>query len=89
MLIRRGESPDKVRDNEMAAVFRKHLNQIQTWLGDQPNFEVLYVSYNEILKDPIEPTEKINQFLGNTLNVEKMVDVVDPNLYRQRRGQGA
>jgi hypothetical protein len=88
MLIRRGESPDKVRDEEMAAVFRKHLNQIQTWLGDQPNFEVLYVSYNEVLKDPIEPAEKINQFLGDTLNVEKMVDVVDPNLYRQRRGPG-
>jgi hypothetical protein len=86
MLIRRGESPDKVDDEEMAAVFRKHLSQIQTWLDGQPNFEVTYISYNDILKDPIEQAEKINLLLDGTLNVEKMVDVVDPNLYRQRRG---
>jgi len=86
MLIRRGESPDKVDDEEMAAVFRKHLSQIQTWLDGQSNFEVTYISYNDILQDPIEQAEKINLLLGGTLNVEKMVNVVDPNLYRQRRG---
>jgi hypothetical protein len=85
MLVRRGEPTDTVSDEKMAELFRGHLKQIQTWIDESPNVEVIYVSYNEILEDPDTHVKRINQFLANTLNVENMVGVVDQRLYRQRR----
>ena len=85
MLIRRGEPADSIGDEKMAGLVSKHLGQIQAWIAEQPNIDVIYVSYNEILEDPTGNVEKINQFLGNTLDKEKMVSVIDEDLYRQRK----
>ena len=84
MLIRRGKSPDEISGERMAELYRKHLRRVEAWIDEQPNIEVIYVSYNEILAKPVEHAERINGFLGNTLNVENMVEVVDQTLYRQR-----
>jgi hypothetical protein len=84
MLIRRRETTDKVDDAELAELFQKHLDHVMSWLAQQPNFEVLYVSYNDILHNPSPQVTLINQFFGNTLDVERMMEVVDPKLYRQR-----
>ena len=85
MLVRRGEATDRISDEQLAALFRKHLKRVETWLDEQSNFEVLYVSYNEILANPIDQATKISQFFDGALDVEPMVDVVDPTLYRQRK----
>jgi len=84
MLIRRGESTDSVSDEELTELFRKHLAQIQAWIDGQPNVEVIYVSYNDVVENPLEQSQRINHFLGDTLDVEKMLGVVDQALYRQR-----
>jgi hypothetical protein len=85
MLVRRGEAPDSVGDDKLKDLFGKHLEQVQAWLDEQPNIDVAHFSYNEILESPREQAERINQLLGNVLDVEKMVAVVDEALYRQRR----
>jgi hypothetical protein len=85
MLIRRGEPSDRVSDERLLQLFQKHLRQVTVWLDEQPNFAVIYVDYNEILDDPAVHVNRINQFLGNTLDVEKMVGVIDKSLYRQRQ----
>jgi argonaute-like protein implicated in RNA metabolism and viral defense len=85
MLIRRGEPADSISDEKMTGLFSKHLAQVQAWIAEQPNIDVLYVSYNEILEDPTGNVEKVNQFLGNILNQEKMTSVIDEGLYRQRK----
>jgi hypothetical protein len=84
MLVRRGEPTDRVSDERMAKLFREYLERVEAWIAEQPNMEVIYVSYNEVLENPVEEAKRINQFLGNTLNMENMVGVVDPTLYRQR-----
>lgn len=84
MLIRRGEPTDRISDDELAKLFEKHLIQIEAWLKQQPNFDVLYVHYNDILKNPTEYTPRINGFLGDSLDVDKMNGVIDKSLYRQR-----
>ena len=85
MLIRRGEPSDALSDDTMATIFSKHLQQVKVWLREQPNLNVLYVNYNEILERPIEQVRRINQFLDGSLNPARMVSVVDPVLHRQRR----
>ena len=84
MLIRRGEATDKVSDEELTELFTKHLVQIQAWADAQSNIDIIYVSYNDIMKNPGEQAHRINQFLGDTLDVEQMHAVVDKALYRQR-----
>lgn len=85
MLIRTGKPTDKVSDEELARLFRKHLIKIKTWIHQQPNISVLDVDYNALLSDPGEYPERINEFLGKDLDTDKMLEVVDPSLYRQRR----
>ncbi len=85
MLIRRGEPTDKVSDEDLAKMFRRHLELVETWITEQPSMDVLFVDYNELLSDPAEQVHTINQFLGGTLEAEKMISVVDPSLHRQRR----
>ena len=85
MLIRRGEPADQIGDEKMAAMFHKHLAQIEAWLKTQRNIQVVYVSYNEVLADPLPHIEAINVFLGGSLDVKAMAEVVDLTLYRQQR----
>jgi argonaute-like protein implicated in RNA metabolism and viral defense len=85
MLVRSGKPTDKVSDEKLAEMYSKHLAMIKNWLNKQPNFSVLYLDYNAILADPDKYSTQINQYLGQSLNAEKMAGVIDPNLYRQRK----
>ncbi|HWO01704.1 MAG TPA: sulfotransferase domain-containing protein [Blastocatellia bacterium] len=85
MLIRRGEPADSVPDDKMAAMFDKHVAQVESWLASQPNIETLYVSYNEVMKDPRPHAVQISEFLGGSLDVDAMTAVADQTLYRQKR----
>ncbi|MCW5202254.1 MAG: hypothetical protein QTN59_06930 [Candidatus Electrothrix communis] len=86
MLLRRGEVHDSVSDEELAAMFRKHLRQTEDWLREhQAHVSCLKVSYNAILKEPGPIIRQINRFLGGNLDIAAMESVVDPALYRNRR----
>jgi hypothetical protein len=85
MLVRRGEPADSVPDDKMAAMFDKHVAQVESWLAGQPNIETMYVSYNDVMNDARPHAEAINKFLGGVLKIDPMVAVVDAALYRQRR----
>jgi hypothetical protein len=84
MLVRQGKPAGAVTDAQMGAMFEKHLAQIRAWLARQPNFEVVYVDYNQLLAVAAPHLEEINTLLGNTLDTEQMARVVNPDLYRQR-----
>ena len=84
MLIRRGEDTDKVSDEELARLFAKHVQQVKIWLHAQPNIALLLVNYNEMLKDPRSHAAEVNRFLDDRLDLEQMVAVIDPSLYRNR-----
>lgn len=85
MLVRRGELTDKVDDAEMARLFEKHLQEVQTWLDRQSHIAYLDVDYNAMLRDPRPQLAFVLPFLGCALDLEKMLTVVDPALYRQKK----
>jgi len=88
MLVRRGEPTDTLTDERMGELFRRHVAQVRTWITEQPNIQVLEVDYSEVLANPLGEAGRINQFLGSMLDVESMAEVVNPDLYRQRRVEG-
>lgn len=66
--------------------FKKLNEKVKKELSTKENIEVLFVIYNELLKDPHPHILKICQFIGlYQFDTEKMISVVDRKLYRQRR----
>jgi hypothetical protein len=85
MLKRREQPTDLVDDQVMAEKFNQHLRKIFKWLNKQKAMEIIFISYNDVISSPMEQSKKINRFLGNMLKIDKMVNVVDNSLYRQRK----
>jgi hypothetical protein len=84
MLENRGEESN-VDDDTMAALFAKHVKQVEDWMKSQPNLQYIDVDYNAMLADPETHVKKIKKFLGGDLDEAAMISVVDPKLYRQRK----
>jgi hypothetical protein len=83
MLARRGE-PVADDDAKMTLLFERHLREVGAWLARQRNMRALYVSYNDVVRDPRAQAEIINRFLGDALDVPAMVAAVEQELYRNR-----
>ncbi|HEC97500.1 MAG TPA: sulfotransferase family protein [Nitrospirae bacterium] len=84
MLERKG-AEDNIDDEEMRRLFSKHLEEIERWLSEQKNMEILYMDYNDMLRNPQENVSILNRFLDNRLDVGRMIKVVDDSLYRNRK----
>ena len=84
MIIRRGEDPHRVSDEELTRLYAKHLAHVESWIDRHENVSALYVSYNRMLREPAPYVHRTNAFLGGELDESRMAQVVDPSLYRQR-----
>jgi hypothetical protein len=85
MLIRRDEETEKVADNNLAEMYQEHLKRTKVWLANQPNMEVLYVDYNDLMGEPSPHIQAVHDFLALPLDLDAMQAVPDPSLYRQRK----
>ncbi|MDG3005345.1 sulfotransferase family protein [Paludisphaera mucosa] len=87
MLARLGR-PSAPRD-EIKRAFTQHLDRLYAWLEKQPNMHVLFVRHHDLVAEPRAQSERINAFFGGRLDVDAMVDAVDPSLYRNRKAEAA
>jgi hypothetical protein len=85
MLGRLGKGDDQIPDDKMAKVYEEHVKQVKAWLVRQANVDVLYVNYNKMVTEPTELLERVNSFLGGSMDVQVMASVVDNELYRERK----
>lgn len=85
MLIRRGESPEPVREGDTRRVYEQHLEKVARFLSSRRCFSTLRVNYRDALERPVDEARRIDEFLGGGLDVEQMARVADPALYRNRR----
>ena len=83
MLERRGEDSD-TEDTRMTELYEDHLWKVNYLIKRAAHLDVLEVDYRAALEAPEEQARRIRDFLGADLDVEKMAEVVDPNLYRNR-----
>jgi len=83
MLAHRNEE-SRIGDAELEEQFRNHLSVVKPWLVRQPNMDVLYVSYNEMMRDPEPFCRKVVDFLGLPLDFQRMASVPNQDLYRNR-----
>lgn len=86
MLERAGEDPDKVDQDELAEILKRHLEKVQGWLENQSNVRVVYIDYNKMLTSPDEEIRALVSFFDRPLDSRAMKAVIDHDLYRQRDG---
>ncbi len=84
MLEHKGKAGQSLRDDQVMALFRQQIKQVEDYMRANTNFKRLEVDYNQMLVDARPWVERLNEFLGGGLNTARMLEVVDPTLYRQR-----
>jgi hypothetical protein len=84
MLTRRGERSD-TEDQKMIELFQNDLWRARYLLKHSPQFRAIEIDYRETLENPREQARRIATFLGRKLPIDRMAEIVDPNLYRNRR----
>jgi hypothetical protein len=84
MLRRRGETPTATDDERLRALYERHLDQIVTFVSKRRCFSTLTVGYQDVLHQPHAEAARIREFLGLDLDLQRMADVADLALYRNR-----
>ena len=85
MLARRGVVEEKpASDEDMQKSYQAHLKQVKSYFVENDWLDVIYVSYNKVLKDPDGEFQRVAKFLENVVDPSAMSRVVDPDLYRER-----
>jgi hypothetical protein len=86
MLEREGKPA--VDDALLARVYPAQVQQAEQWLAAQPAFSVLYLEHRALFENPRPTVDQVDEFLGGNLEIDAMLGVIDPALYRQRRASG-
>ena len=66
--------------------YSRTLGRMKAMLAQRPDTQLLVIEHSNAIFDPFITAEKVNEFLGGALDVAKMAAVIDPNLYRNRKG---
>jgi predicted AlkP superfamily phosphohydrolase/phosphomutase len=85
VMLQRRDEPNPIDDDQARAHYERHLAHIRIFMKVKRNMEFLPVRYDEAIRDPRAFAQRLNEFLGGHLNVERMVAVVDSKLYRNRK----
>lgn len=85
IMLERSGKPNPVSDEKAMDLYRSHLINVKVLARTRPNFELLEVGYHDTLSDPTRCADRMNAFLGGGLDLGKMAEVVDGQLYRNRR----
>jgi hypothetical protein len=87
MLERNGKSITGASDEKMRMNYDLHLRKVTYRLDRAPNVQVLYLDYPNVVANPRGAAERISEFLGGGLDVDKMAGAVDAGLYRNRHAK--
>ena len=82
MLARRGEKND-TPDERAVALLDEQVRDARFFLR-RPQFDVMELNYREIVDAPGPVATEMAAFVGGPLDVDKMKQVVDVQLYRNR-----
>ena len=84
MLVRDGKAKEDALNIRVLNVFKQNLERVHRWVPAQSNMEIIFVSHRNLVNSPKEELQKVNDFLGKTLNIDDMVAVVDKSLHREK-----
>ena len=84
MLARAGEPTAVTSVEALVAEYEAHLRKTRALLANRSCFDTLYVDYADAITAPRAVAERVKAFVGG-LDVDRMADAVNAQLYRQRQ----
>ena len=84
MLAHRGETAGGADDEQLRRLYEDHLEKVARFISNRSCFSTLTVEYGSVVESPRDAARRIGEFLGGTLDVDRMAAVVDRALYRNR-----
>jgi len=60
------------------------LSKIKSWAEKQPNVDIQFVRYADVVQNPFLQAILVNDFLAQQLQIELMAQQIDGQLYRER-----
>lgn len=86
MLARAGEPTGVTSVEALVAEYEAHLRKTRALLANRSCFDTLYVDYADAITAtaPRAVAERVKAFVGG-LDVDRMADAVNAQLYRQRQ----
>ncbi|MEE9494505.1 MAG: alkaline phosphatase family protein [Gammaproteobacteria bacterium] len=84
MLVQSGKTGAHISDLTLASTYKKQITDIRKTLEKhEGKIQTLSINYHETLIQPKTVAEKVNHFLGKTLNETAMAKAVEPALHHQ------
>ncbi len=87
MLERHGKKGAALPPEALMKVYQDQIGKVLGWMARRPNFGVLEVDYNELVREPLPWAPRLAGFLEGgegVMDERAMVAAVDPSLYRNR-----
>lgn len=84
VMLRRRQEGDRMSDQQLLDSYNDQLQRVDLWLRHQDNFTTHYLDYNEVVAEPARAALEISRFLGVQLDIDAMIQSVDPSLHRNR-----
>jgi hypothetical protein len=84
MIENRGSEDSSATTEAMKEAYRNDIVRTRLLCKGRPNFELIEVHYSATVGSPAETANKVNAFLGGSLDEEAMRAAVDGSLYRNR-----
>lgn len=84
MLVRDGKAKEEAMNLRLVNAFKQNLDRVRDWAPKQENMEILFVSHRNLINNPKEELQKVNNFLGGNLDIDAMATVVDKSLHREK-----
>jgi len=71
----------------LVEAYHKLLKNVESWENREAGVEMIYMNYKDVLENPVGMAEKVQKFIGKTLDVEAMASCIDKNLYRNKASE--
>ena len=84
MLDRLGKEGGRLSDSRMMQTLDAQVAMVERMLARRSDIEVLFVAYDDVVKEPGREAQRIADFLGDDLDISAMHGAVDGSLRRQR-----
>ena len=84
-MLERRHAANESSDERMLELYQDHLWQVKSLLKSRPHFQTMVVEYKDVVGNPLAQAQRLCEFLGLPLGLEKMASIVDEQLYRNRR----
>ena len=83
MLAKQGRKGADLEADQLIETYASQLDSVQRMLAER-RIQWIQIKHAEVIRNPQQVAEELNEAFGGGLDVQAMTQVVDPTLYRER-----